>query len=97
MNIQRNILILGGKKKPLSEQGLQSFMLPIYTRKKISQDPAFWMPVKVQQTKFLFLYQPWPVVYIEYAPKRLFYIIMLFDKTGICAVQENIKTSFKLA
>lgn len=57
------------------------------------------MPVKVQQTKFLFLYQPWPVVYIEYAlcPKRLFYIIMLFDKTGICAVQENIKTSFKLA
>lgn len=94
ISIKRSILIL---KKKLRTRITEDHVA-IYTCRKIFQDPAFWMPIKVQQPKFPFLLiNLCCLLWICSLFKMpFFFISLLFDKTGNCAVQENIKIYFKL-
>ena len=69
--------------------------MPYIHVKKILQDPAFSMPIKVQSSEFL-LWLTLNTLFVQSVFFFFSYIVMLFDKTGICAVQENIKIYFKL-
>lgn len=97
ISIKRNILILG--KKISQNKDYRASCLPYIHVKKYLRTLHSECPSRCSNLNSYFSIDLGMLLTLNtlFAQNAfLFYIIMLFDKTGNCAVQENIKIYFKL-